>query len=456
MQLCLFDSSFGKRILFHEYYVRMIETFLTLSPRFLTPDIAKWATLAIFIITFFFILYRRFNIAYISLAAAALLLLLGVVSPSDALLTGVDWDVLAIYWGYGMLAFFLTDGNIPKWMANQVVSRVSKEKHALLILCIIAMFLSSFMANPSVVIILAPVAIELATRAKGNLFVYLVSLAAASNIVTTVTMVADPPALIMASQTGMSFFEFYWFQDKLGIGTISIMGVIAAVLVLMLTFRKMNTKAIVEAEKVKVNIIPVILLVVSVAALAFIPWDNLGAWNHRGLVGLALGLVSLGFSGKNTKVWLKEYDWNSLFFLIGIFILIFAVNEVGLLEDFTSLLVNTGIASPIIFLAILVWVSVLLSAFIDNVPYTVIMLPVCSMLAASLGVNPYPFYFGMLIGTGMGGNLTPVGATANVLACGMLEKRGYKIQLGSYIKIVWPFTLAAVAVSHILLQLIWM
>ena len=99
--------------------------------------------------------------------------------------------------------------------------------------------------------------------------------------------------------------------------------------------------------------------------------------------------------------------------------------------------------------------SVLLSAFIDNVPYTVIMLPVCSMLAASLGVNPYPFYFGMLIGTGMGGNLTPVGATANVLACGMLEKRGYKIQLGSYIKIVY-FTLAAVAVSHILLQLIWM
>ncbi len=234
------------------------------------------------------------------------------------------------------------------------------------------------------------------------------------------------------------------------------MGVIAAVLVLMLTFRKMNTKAVVEAEKIKVNILPVILLVVSVAALAFIPWDNMGAWNHRGLVGLALGLVSLGFSGKNTKVWLKEYDWNSLFFLIGIFILIFAVNEVGLLEDFTSLLVNTGITSPIIFLAILVWVSVLLSAFIDNVPYTVIMLPVCSMLAASLGVNPYPFYFGMLIGTGMGGNLTPVGATANVLACGMLEKRGYKIQLGSYIKIVWPFTLAAVAVSHILLQLIWM
>ena len=84
------------------------------------------------------------------------------------------------------------------------------------------------------------------------------------------------------------------------------------------------------------------------------------------------------------------------------------------------------------------------------------MLPVCDFLASSLGVNPFPFYFGILIGTGMGGNLTPVGATANVLACGMLEKRGYKITLGNYIKLAWPFTFAIVAAAHVLLQIIWL
>ncbi|MFA5451421.1 MAG: SLC13 family permease, partial [Dehalococcoidales bacterium] len=142
----------------------MTETFLTLAPRFFTPDTAKWITLAVFIITFVFILYRRFNIAYVSLAAAVIVVVLGVVGPGEAFFNGVDWDVLAIYWGYGMLASYLTASNIPKWLANRVVSRVSQEKYALLVLCVIAMILSSFMANPSVVIILAPLAIELATR----------------------------------------------------------------------------------------------------------------------------------------------------------------------------------------------------------------------------------------------------------------------------------------------------
>jgi Na+/H+ antiporter NhaD/arsenite permease-like protein len=162
------------------------------------------------------------------------------------------------------------------------------------------------------------------------------------------------------------------------------------------------------------------------------------------------------FARRQAVAWLREFDWKSIFFLIGIFMLIFSVNSVGLLEDFARLLLNTGISSPTVYLAILVWVSVLLSSFIDNVPYTVIMLPVCAYLAQSLGVSPFPFYFGMLIGTGMGGNLTPVGATANVLACGMLEKRNCSIDLGKYIRIAWPFTLAAVLASHILLQIIWL
>jgi Na+/H+ antiporter NhaD/arsenite permease-like protein len=424
--------------------------------QFLNPEMSKWITLAVFLITFAFILYRRFNIAYVSLIAAGVLIMLGITSPVNALLKGVDWDVLAIYWGYGMLAVALAESNVPKWLANRVVMHTTREKYALLLLCVIAMILSCFMANPSVVIILAPLAIELASRMKGNLFIYLIALATASNIVTTVTMVADPPALIMAGQTGMSFFEFYWFQDKIGLGSISIVAITVAALVLLWTFRKMNQAVDIPPEKISVTYGPLLLLVISVAALAFIPWDSLGAWNHRGLVGFILGLISLLYARGRKKEWLKEYDWNSILFLIGIFVLVFCVNSVGLLEDFAGILVNTGISSPALYLAIIIWVSVLLSSFIDNVPYTVIMLPVCAFLADSLGVNPFPFYFGMLVGTGMGGNLTPVGATANVLACGMLEKRGYSIQLGSYIKIAWPFTLAAVATAHVLLQFLWL
>jgi Na+/H+ antiporter NhaD/arsenite permease-like protein len=110
-------------------------------------------------------------------------------------------------------------------------------------------------------------------------------------------------------------------------------------------------------------------------------------------------------------------------------------------------------------LAIVTWISVALSSFMDNVPYTVLMIPVCTSLAAypSMGMsNAFPFLYGMIIGTGIGGNITPVGATANVFACGMLEKRGHKIKLKEYLKISVPASVISVLVAYLLVQLLWM
>jgi Na+/H+ antiporter NhaD/arsenite permease-like protein len=91
----------------------------------------------------------------------------------------------------------------------------------------------------------------------------------------------------------------------------------------------------------------------------------------------------------------------------------------------------------------------------DNVPYTILMIPVCKSLAASIGIAAWPLLYGMIIGTGIGGNITPVGATANVFACGVLEKHGYKVNLIEYMKISVPFSVAAVLTAHILIQIIW-
>jgi len=133
-----------------------------------------------------------------------------------------------------------------------------------------------------------------------------------------------------------------------------------------------------------------------------------------------------------------------------------AVQAVGILQDFASGLLRLGLNSPILTLALLTWLSVALSSFIDNVPYTVLMIPVCTSLATSMGVGAFPFLYGMIIGTGIGGNITPVGATANVFACGMLEKRGFKIRLREYMRISIPSTIVSVLVAHLFLQFLWM
>lgn len=422
----------------------------------LSPDMGKWVTLAVLIVTFTFILYRRFNITYISLAAAAFLILIGVTDPAAAFLWGVNWDVLAIYWGYGMLAITFRESKIPAWIANQVLVRVKREKYALLFLCILAMVLSSFMANPVVVIMLAPLAIEIATKLKSSLFIYLVALAISSNVVTTVTMVADPPALILAGATGMNFLDFYWFQSKVSLGTLSIVGVLVALLTLLLQFRRSNKQVVIARETINVSLTPLVLFVFSVSALVFVPWKQLGDWNHPGLVGFSLGVFSLATGRRRAKDMLKEFDWNSIFFLMGIFIVVTTVDNVGLLRDFSTWLGRSSLGSTAVYLAIFVWVSVALSSFVDNVPYTMLMIPVCTQVAITLGVNPFPFYFGMLVGTGIGGNITPVGATANVLACGILEKHGYKVELGKYLALAVPFSLSAVIIIHILLELVWL
>jgi Na+/H+ antiporter NhaD/arsenite permease-like protein len=421
-----------------------------------SPFTEKWVALTVLVITFALILYRRFNIAYASLAAAGFLILAGITSPAEAFLKSVNWDVLAIYWGYGMLAIAFRESKVPAWVANRVLVRVKSEKQALLFLCVLAMALSSFMANPVVVIMLAPLAIEIATKLKASLFLYLMALAVSSNIVTTVSMVADPPAMILATTTGMDFVDFYWFQGRISLGTLSVIGILAAILVLALQFRKLGKQVSIPREEIRVSLSPLVLFISSILALALIPWPHLGLWNHPGFVGLAVGILSVIVARGYARSMSKEFDWNTILFLIGIFIVIATVANVGLLNDFAAWLVHTEMSSATVYLAIFVWISVLLSSFIDNVPFTVLMIPVCAGVAQTLGISPFPFYFGMLVGTGIGGNLTPVGATANVLACGMLEKRGYKVQFGKYLRIVAPFSLSAVLIVHILLQFLWL
>ena len=426
------------------------------------PTAEKWLALAIFAVCFGLILYRNVKIVYVSLAAAALLVALGITSPSSALLRMVDWDVLAIYWGYGMLAFSFRESRIPALIASYVLARIKKEKYALLFLCSLSAFLSAFMANPVVVIMLAPLAIEMAERLKASLFLYLVGLAISSNVVTTVTMVADPPALILAMATGMSFLDFYWFQGKMSLGTLSVVGVIVALLTLLFQFRDLNNSVDLAEQKIRITYGALIIFILSIVALAMMSYPEVKtilapvSMNHPGIIGVLVGGSALLIERRVVREMTADFDWDTLWFLIGIFIVIGAVEKVGLLKDIAGWLAGTGLTSPTVYLLILTWISVILSAFMDNVPYTILMIPVCSYLAQSLGISPWPLYFGMLVGTGIGGNITPVGATANVLACGMLEKRGYRIDLWHFMKISIPFSVAAVLAVHILLQLLWL
>jgi Na+/H+ antiporter NhaD/arsenite permease-like protein len=417
----------------------------------MTPIDAQMIILPIFIACYALALSRKVKLAYVSVISLAALIIIGVISWQETIFQAIQWDVLAVIWGFMMVSFIFSESKMPELIANKILTHIKTEKYALLAICAVAAFLSAFMANVAVLFLMAPVAIQMARKLGSPLFPYIVSVGVCSNMVTTTTMIADPPALILAIQTGMTPLDFYWFQGRLGLGAITTIGVIAALLTLLILFRNMKKQIDIEPEKIAVKKLPSVLFVVGVVALALAPELNISL----GLVGIVVGLIALLIGRKDAKRMLVEFDWNSLVFLAGIFGVIYALTASGLLTSFSQAIIDMGISNPSILLVFLVWLSVGLSSFIDPNAYTVLMIPVGQQLAAFSGMSAWPLLFGMLIGAGSGANILPMGAATNVFACGLLEKNSCLVSTKEYIKIGLPLSVVAVGVANILLWIFW-
>ena len=158
---------------------------------------------------------------------------------------------------------------------------------------------------------------------------------------------------------------------------------------------------------------------------------------------------------KSIVAGMKGLDWDTTFFLMGIFIIVGGLSLTGWIEVLANYL--AGLVGGNIFLGYtaIVFLSVILSAFIDNVPFLAAMLPVAMIMAGKLQISPSLFLFGLLIGASLGGNITPIGASANIVACGLLKKEGYKVRFKDFMKIGVPFTFAAVTAAYLFVWFVW-
>ena len=151
----------------------------------------------------------------------------------------------------------------------------------------------------------------------------------------------------------------------------------------------------------------------------------------------------------------RNLDYETLGLLFCLFLVIQGITEVGIVDDAAQLIAKAGGKNMFLLYTIIVWGSVLFSAFIDNIPYVATMLPVITGITRALGVEPYLLYFGLLTGATLGGNLTPIGASANITATGLLKKEGFSVSFGDFMKIGVPFTLTAVFVGYLFIWIFW-
>ena len=152
---------------------------------------------------------------------------------------------------------------------------------------------------------------------------------------------------------------------------------------------------------------------------------------------------------------LKAIDFETIGLLLGLFLMIGGISAQGVIDAAAGLLARAGGGNLFVLYTVIVWASVLISAFVDNIPYVATMIPVISGLAAALNVDPTPFFFGLLSGATLGGNCTPIGASANITGIGILRKAGYTVKNSDFFRIGIPFTLSAVIPAYIFIWLVF-
>jgi Na+/H+ antiporter NhaD and related arsenite permeases len=417
----------------------------------------KILVIAIFLIAYTLLVVKKGHPFIILGGAIAALFAFRCLAPGEAL-ASINYNVLGVFWGTMVLSTLFINSAVPAYLATRLVDRSKNVGLAMLSVCLLAGFISAFVENVATVLIVAPIAFEVAKKLKSNPVPFLIGIAVSANLQGCATMVGDSCSIILALSSGMSFMDFFWMKGKPGIAFAVELGAVASFYVLYLLFKKYR-QPVVMIEEVKVKTwFPTVLLTVmmlSLAASSFIKNKHPYTVAFICITYGVIGLVWHELKHKESISLVKDLDWHTFFFLIGIFVLVGTLSQRGIVDDIANFIIKHTQGNQFIAFTIIIWLSVLLSAFIDNIPYTIAMIPVAKLVAQSLGVAPELFLFGLLIGTSLGGNITPIGASANVVAVGLLRKNGHHVKFMDFVKIGLPFTLAAVSVAYIFLWVVW-
>lgn len=419
-----------------------------------------YLALGLFTLTYVLLLVLPNVRAYVAVASAALFVLLGIL-PAGEVLRAVDWNVLLMIAGtMGTVALFI-ESKMPSRLAELLLAHVPSVKWAIVALAVFAGLVSAFVDNVATVLMLAPVALAIAEKQRISPVPAVIAIAVSSNLQGAATLVGDTTSILLGGYAGMNFLDFFVFHGKMGMFFVVQLGALAATAVLCVYLRRLTQPVMREGRTEVTDVFPTWLMVGTVALLiaaSFLP-EKPAVTN--GLICMGLFLLGAGRRCVLEKgirplaEAAKQLDYQTLLLLAGLFVVIAGVRAAGVIDAAARLLAGFGGGNVFAVYSLIVWGSVLLSAFIDNIPYVAAMLPVTANLAQILGVEPYLLYFGLLTGATLGGNLTPIGASANITGIGILKKAGYTVRTGDFMKIGVPFTLCAVVTGYVLIWFLW-
>lgn len=386
-------------------------------------------------------------------------------------LSEIDWNVIMMIAGTMGTVYLFIESKMPQLLSDLLVSRMPNMMWVVVALSLFAGIVSAFVDNVATVLMIAPVALAFCKKVGVSPVSSIICIAVSSNLQGAATLVGDTTSILLAKAAGLDFSSFFVDNGHMGMFWIVEAGAVVSALIILFMFRKERNPIQFEGRTKVEDYVPTILLVGTVVALiavSFIPYQDAAAPGQfykpditNGIICIAffvVGLLRELLVKKNTDIVknaFKEIDYYTIILLTGLFVVIGGISQAGVIDVIGNAIGSMSGGSPFLAYTIIVWMSVILSAFIDNIPYTATMLSIVPVIAAGVGCDPKLLYYGLLCGATLGGNLTPIGASANITAIGILRKEGHEVKSTTFMKYGVPFTLSAVITGYILLWLIW-
>ena len=412
---------------------------------------------AIFVLVIGVIVSEKLHRAACALIGAMLLILIGILEPKEAL-GFIDFNTIGVLIGMMMFVAVVKNSGIFEFLAIKSAKIAKGNPWRIMIaFMIITAVLSAFLDNVTTVLLIGPMTFSICQKLELNPVPYLMTQIMASNLGGTATLIGDPPNIMIGSAADISFAKFVVYD-----GPIVAISMVAAILMFRFIYgrglsvspEKMELiMQMDENEQIRDKVLFIkSVIMIFLVALAFILHDALGL--KTSIIALSCAALMIMIGGQDVEETVHDVEWPTIVFFAFLFIVVGGLEKVGIIKAIADLMVETTGTHYVILMLVILWVSALCSAILDNIPFVATLIPLIMTMEAE-GIDVWPLWWAVSIGACFGGNGTLIGASANVVLTGIAGRRGYPITFIDFLKIGMPVMLMSVVLATVYLLVLF-
>lgn len=415
------------------------------------------ASIVVFVVVMALVVSEKIHRALAALAGAMVLIIIGIID-FEVGIGSIDFNTLGVLCGMMMFVAVVKESGLFEFVAIWSAKLCKGNPWRIMAtFAVITAVFSAFLDNVTTVLLIGPMTIMLCRMLKVNPVPYLMVEIMASNIGGTATLIGDPPNIMIGSATGFSFFDFIRYNAPV---------VIIIMIVTILIFKFMyGKKLVVDAENCQKvmalsaeesirnkSLFKKSIAMIVIVTLAFMLHGVLHI--DSSVIALTAAAIMVLISKVDLEVALEGVEWGTIWFFIGLFMVVGAMEHTGVIEMVGQTLIDVTGGNVVLMMIVLLWASAILSAILDNIPFVATMIPIITVMEAS-GMDVFPLWWAISLGACLGGNGTLVGASANVVLSGIAAKEGHPFTFMEYTKIAFPIMIVTVIISMVYLLIVF-